>query len=83
MIMTDAGGKIVLVNAEVERLFGYPRDELLGRSIDILVPTAERAGHGGHRASFVDNPESRRMGVWVAISMACARMAPRFRSRSA
>jgi PAS domain S-box-containing protein len=63
MIMTDAGGTIVLVNAEVERLFGYPRDELLGGSIDILVPTAERAGHGGHRASFVDNPESRRMGV--------------------
>jgi PAS domain S-box-containing protein len=63
MIMTDASGKIVLVNAEVERLFGYPREELLGGSIDILVPTSERAGHGGHRASFVGNPESRRMGV--------------------
>src|SRR6202040_3126477 len=45
MIMTDAGGAIVLVNAEAERLFGYPRDELLGRSIDILVPDDVRALH--------------------------------------
>ena len=42
MIMTDADGKIVLVNAEVERLFGYRRDELLGRSIDLLVPRDAR-----------------------------------------
>lgn len=63
MIMTDAGGKIVLVNAEVERLFGYRREELLDRSIDILVPKAGRAAHGGHRASFIAKPEARRMGV--------------------
>ncbi len=63
MIMTDAGGKIVLVNAEAERLFGYRREELLDRSIDILVPEAGRALHGGHRASFVAKPEARRMGV--------------------
>lgn len=62
MIMTDAGGKIVLVNAEAERLFGYRREEL-HRSIDILVPEAGRALHGGHRASFVAKPEARRMGV--------------------
>jgi PAS domain S-box-containing protein len=63
MIMTDAGGKIVLVNAEAERLFGYRREELLGRSIDILVPETGRALHGGHRASFTAKPEARRMGV--------------------
>lgn len=63
MIMTDAGGKIMLVNAEIERLFGYRREELLGQSIDILVPTSARAAHGGHRAGFVDCPEARRMGV--------------------
>jgi PAS domain S-box-containing protein len=63
MIMTDAGGRIVLVNAEVERLFGYAREELLGESIDILVPTAVRAVHRGHRAGFVQHPEARRMGV--------------------
>jgi PAS domain S-box-containing protein len=63
MIMTDADGKIALVNAEVERLFGYHRDELLGRSIDILVPTEIRAVHAGYRASFAAHPEARRMGV--------------------
>jgi PAS domain S-box-containing protein len=63
MIMTDADGKIVLVNAEVERLFGYRRDELLGRSIDILVPKEMRAAHDGYRQGFVARPEARRMGV--------------------
>lgn len=63
MIMTDAAGKILLVNAETERLFGYRRDELLGNSIDILIPTTMRAAHGGHRACFVEQPETRRMGV--------------------
>jgi PAS domain S-box-containing protein len=63
MIMTDAGGEIVLVNAETERLFGYTRTELLGRSIDILVPAADKTVHGEHRARFVAQPEARRMGA--------------------
>ena len=63
MIMTNADGKILLVNTEVERLFGYSREELLNQSIDILVPIAKRGQHGGHRASFVARPEARRMGV--------------------
>jgi PAS domain S-box-containing protein len=63
MIMTDPDGKIVLVNAEAERLFGYGREELLDQSIDMLVPAAGRGLHGGRRASFVARPEARRMGV--------------------
>ena len=63
MIMTDAAGRIVLVNAEVERLFGYARDELLGRSIDVLVPPNARDGHTKLREAFVAQPEARRMGV--------------------
>ena len=63
VILTDASGKILLVNKEVERLFGYNREELLSQSIDILVPTAIRDRHGAHRASFVAHPEARRMGV--------------------
>ena len=58
MIMTDADGKIVLVNAEAERLFGYRREELLDRSIDLLVPEAGRALHGSHRASFISESAS-------------------------
>jgi len=63
MIMTDAAGRIVLANAEAERLFGYAPGELLGSSIDKLVPAAVHAAHSGHRANFVDHPETRRMGI--------------------
>ena len=63
MIITDADGKIVLVNAEVERLFGYQRSELFGKLIDVLVPSTARAVHSDHRLKFVAQPETRRMGV--------------------
>jgi len=63
MIMTDSAGKIVLVNAEVERLFGYRRDELIGNSVDMLVPAAVRDAHVGHRNGFVARPQKRPMGV--------------------
>jgi PAS domain S-box-containing protein len=63
MIMTDADGRIVLINAEAERLFGYARQELFGRSIDILVPAMTRPGHGKLRKDFVAAPEARRMGI--------------------
>jgi PAS domain S-box-containing protein len=81
MIMTDAGGTIGFVNAETERLFGYTRAELLGRSIDLLVPAANKTVHGEHRASFVAQPEARRMGPG-AIFSAFERMAAGFPSRS-
>src|SRR5205823_11182484 len=49
MVMIDRGGKIWLVNSEVERLFGYSREELLGQAIELLVPQRLRRGHPGHR----------------------------------
>jgi PAS domain S-box-containing protein len=63
MIMVDEAGKIVLVNSQVERLFGYSREELLGQSIDTLVPTAARQKHPEHRANFFADPKARAMGV--------------------
>jgi PAS domain S-box-containing protein len=63
MIMVDADGTIVLVNAEAERMFGYGRQELVGRSIDMLVPTRYRDAHPHERASFMATPRSRRMGA--------------------
>jgi PAS domain S-box-containing protein len=62
MILTDRTGTIVMLNSEVERLFGYERDELIGRSVDILVPAASRAQHVHRRMDFMLNPASRRMG---------------------
>src|SRR5205823_11212219 len=49
MVMIDRGGKIILVNREIERLFGYAREELLGQAIELLVPQRLRRGHPGHR----------------------------------
>jgi PAS domain S-box-containing protein len=62
-IMTDAGGRIVLVNREVERLFGYGRDELIGATIETLVPERYRAEHPTFRAAFFADPQQRPMGA--------------------
>ena len=63
MVMVDRGGKIVLVNREVERLFGYTRDELLGQSIEVLVPAHVRERHPDLRTGFFGHPQSRAMGA--------------------
>jgi PAS domain S-box-containing protein len=63
MVMVDRTGKIVMVNTEVERLFGYERRELIGESIDILVPARQRGQHLRHRDGFIRHPETRRMGA--------------------
>jgi PAS domain S-box-containing protein len=62
MVMIDRIGKIVMVNTEVERLFGYRRDELMGRPVDMLVPERLRGHHMRHRHAFMREPEARRMG---------------------
>ena len=63
MVMIDPAGRIVLVNREVERLFGFSRDELLGQSIEVLVPERFRGRHPGFRALFFDKPLARAMGA--------------------
>ncbi len=63
MVMVDRNGVIVLVNREIERLFGYAREELIGRSIDILVPERLRSGHPGYRTDFFGAPRARAMGA--------------------
>jgi PAS domain S-box-containing protein len=63
MIMVDQSGTIVLLNREIERLFGYSRADLLGRSIDILVPEALRGRHPAARAEFLAHPSARPMGA--------------------
>lgn len=63
MIMVDHTGQIVLVNAETEKLFGYTRQELLGKSMEILVPQEFRAHHPHLRDGFFTSPQARRMGA--------------------
>jgi PAS domain S-box-containing protein len=62
-LLADSAGKIVLVNSEIERMFRYEPGELLGRSVDILVPDRFRDKHPGHRQEFIANPGARPMGA--------------------
>lgn len=61
MLMVDEKGTIVLVNAQIEQLFGYTRHELVGRSVDELLPARYRGGHGDSRRSFFAHPRARPM----------------------
>ncbi len=63
MLMSDPEGKIVLVNKEAERLFGYGREEMLGQSIEMLIPLRFRERHIEYRGGFHANPTSRAMGA--------------------
>ncbi|MBU0724150.1 MAG: PAS domain S-box protein [Alphaproteobacteria bacterium] len=63
MVMINATGRIEMVNAQAERVFGYARSELLGQSIEMLVPERFREHHPGLRGTFFSDPKSRPMGV--------------------
>ena len=62
MVIVDREGKIVLVNAETEKMFGYRREELFGQPVEVLVPERLRGNHPAHRRLFVAAPRSRPMG---------------------
>jgi PAS domain-containing protein len=49
MVIVDASGTIMLVNAQTEKLFGYKREELLGKPVEMLMPDRFRGNHLGHR----------------------------------
>jgi two-component system, LuxR family, sensor kinase FixL len=63
MVMSNAAGEIVMVNAQAERVFGYPRDELIGNPIEMLVPERFRPGHPSMCAGFHADPRPRPMGA--------------------
>jgi PAS domain S-box-containing protein len=63
MVMVGAGGRIEMVNAEAEKLFGYARAEMLGQPVEMLVPERFRGHHPGLRGSFFADPKARPMGA--------------------
>ena len=63
MIVTDHNGVITFVNRQVEKLFGYARGELIGRSVEVLVPDRFRSAHPSLRTQFAEQPETRAMGA--------------------
>ncbi|HET9221314.1 MAG TPA: PAS domain S-box protein [Roseiflexaceae bacterium] len=63
LIMAAADGRILLANKQAETLFGYRQGQLLGQTIDHLVPARFRNRHRGDRAAFVADPQARPMGA--------------------
>ncbi len=67
MVIVNSAGRIVLVNAQTEALFGYRREELLGREVEILLPERYRGAHVAHRHGFSAAPRARKMGQGRAL----------------
>jgi PAS domain S-box-containing protein len=67
IIEVDHEGRIVLINGVTEKTFGYTRDELLGQSVDMLLPDHSRAAHAGHRGRFEAAPVTRPMGQGMVL----------------
>ena len=63
MVIVDGEGRIEIVNNQTERMFGYGRDELQGKAIEMLLPDRVRQRHVGHRTGYVQGPSIRPMGA--------------------
>jgi len=68
ILVVDHRGIVRSANPMAERLFGYRREELLGQSVDILVPQGARGSHADHRARYVRTPRPRPMGAELELS---------------
>jgi PAS domain S-box-containing protein len=68
VVIIDADGRIALVNAQTELLFGYSREELLGQPVERLLPERFRPGHAAHRENYRSDPRTRPMGAGLELS---------------
>ena len=67
MVIVNDSGLIVRVNSQTERLFGYPREELLGQPVEVLVPRRHRERHPHHRQAYFAEPRVREMGAGLEL----------------
>lgn len=68
IVIVNEHGRIVIVNRQTEKLFGYQRDELLNQEVEILLPTGLHRLHSKHRSEYVADPHTRPMGLGLNLS---------------
>jgi len=66
-VIVDQEGRIILVNTQTEKLFGYPRAELLGKAVEMLIPQRFRGKHPQHRVGYFTAPKVRAMGSGLEL----------------
>jgi PAS domain S-box-containing protein len=67
IVVSDESGCVVRVNAQVEKLFGYSRDELFGQTVEILVPERFRELYVEHRRHYLSDPQRQAMGAGIEL----------------
>lgn len=68
IVVVDNDGQIILVNRQTERLFGYPREELLNKPVETLIPDELRSSHSVTRKAYFGEPKVREMGADLDLS---------------
>ncbi len=68
IVMANPTGHIVIANSQAEKLFGYAAGELLGKSVDLLLPERYRKAHVGHRSNYLFQPHKRAMGSGLDLA---------------
>ena len=68
MVCVDSQGRIAAVNAQAEKLFDYPRGDLVGQPVEALVPDAIQRAHARHRDGYQAQPRSRPMGAGMDLA---------------
>lgn len=67
MIIVDEEGRITIVNEQAEEMFAYDREQMIGETIEFLLPARLRGNHVGHRNAFTNKPRLRPMGVGMEL----------------
>jgi PAS domain S-box-containing protein len=67
ILVVDAAGTMLFANPMIEQLFEYERHQLVGQSVDVLLPDALRASHSARRTAYVERPQTRPMGVGLEL----------------
>src|ERR1035438_4429722 len=67
MVIVNEAGEIVLINSQIERLFGYDREALLGYSVERLIPARFQDRHLDHKEAYFSDPRVRPMGAGLEL----------------